>query len=298
MNLVISTAWFPVGVGPYLDRAARRAGHNVMRAGPSTGGNVGWVDVPEDQRIRLEYAIRPDITSRDMERSVARDCDLWIDVDGGFFNDRIAAKPKRRVLVVTDPHCEGGWTGDKARPHVDQVFMMQSPYTRPGDAWLPYAFDPEWHFPDATVTQTHDVTNIGASYDTRIEITEKLRAAGLKVLGPGRGFLGDDYRRALCSAELAIVWPLKDDLPARVFEALACGRRVVSGVNPDTRKLIVDCAHGVEQRDTVERVIATTISLLTLGPRSETCRKKCLAAVAPNTWDARLAQIINGRLAP
>lgn len=307
MKLVLSNAWWPMCVGKYLLRAARRAGHEVRTIGPSSGDRI---DVWEEPLSIAGEGVAPDIcadATTTPERLVELDrlaleaaewCDLWLDVDGGWFI--YAPLPaRRRVLVATDPHCASWCPRNnyaEQRWFVSEVFVMQSAYARPGEGWLPYAFDPEWFRPDATVPRTGDVTNLGAPYPDRCGISDALAARGLRVLGPGRRCIGDAHRRELCSAPVAIVWPLSDDLPCRVFEALACERTVVSRVNPEIARLGLGGA--VVERHTVAEVIDTAALLAHLGGGSEACARRFAELVKPHTWDARLAQLIEGRLEP
>ncbi len=245
MRIVLSNAWWPMCVGKYLLRAAKRAGHEVRTVGPTSGDRIDVWEVPIDLPGE---GVQPDITGmgqKPIEEAVADErklaefadwADLWLDVDGGWF---IYARipTRRRVLVATDPHVNWveRFSYAEQRRLVDETYTMQSNYL-PGAKWLPYAYDPEWFWPEA-VERTCDVTNLGASYPDRCDISDELDRRGVRVLGPGRTCIGDAHRRQLCSAPVAMVWPLSDDLPCRVFEALACERLVVTKPNPELARL-------------------------------------------------------------
>jgi hypothetical protein len=239
----------------------------------------------------------PDSKNQRDAESFAAWSDLWIDVDGGWF---LAAQlgADRRVGVATDPHIGAkfpDYSGERMRKFTDRVYMMQSPYCAPGDGWLPYGFDPEWHKPAAAVPD-FDVTNLGACYPERIELSVRLRAAGMRVLGPERATIGPAYAAELRRAPVAVVWPLADDLPCRVFEAAACGVFVVTRDVPD-----------LDQRGIAPppmfcyraRNLSELITFCCEFPRPCTTKPEASAAFrAAHSWDARLAQLVEGRDQP
>lgn len=308
MNLVISSSWWPAAPAVYLLRAARRAGHDVRTIGPTSGDRCAmWDDAPSFPGFGVtpDLPLDPDAPPHPMSREnrfaseLAGWADLWLDVDGGFF---IAApiRTRRRVLVATDPHCaswcsRNNYAAQRAFFPPENVYVMQSRYARPGEKWLPYGYDPEWFFPE-DAPQTHDVTNLGAPYPERVAISEALTARGLRVLGPGRTAVGPEHRRQLCAAPVAIVWPLADDLPCRVFEARACGRVVVTSTRvadlrrPGLGDYTFSCPNGNDPPEYIARIAAS----LSPGRRPRVPPE----FVAAHTWDARLAQLIEGRAAP
>jgi hypothetical protein len=300
VRLVISSAWYPVCVATYLLRAARRMGHDVTCVGPSSGDTIPW----EGGKTFPGCGITGTVNDPASAAAVARDTDLWIDVDGGWFAAADLAA-RRRALVVTDPHCassDPAWTGDAARKYAGEVYVMQGPYRQAGDKWLPYAYDPEWFRP-MDVPRTHDLTNLGCPYLDRHRLSAALVSCGLRVLGPGRTAIGRDHAALLCAAPLAVVWPMADDLPCRVFEALACGRMVVTRGVPDALALL----SGPDSHPALARSVAFAYSLEDCADvvlqlvRNRTAEMAPLpnpAAVAAHTWDARLLQLIDGRSAP
>jgi hypothetical protein len=297
VKIAISSRWFPACVALYLDRAARRMGHVVTRCGPTSGEFTGWPDCGEQQNavgwgVRVDIPPMPDGEPRHVAlEDLSYSTDLWIDVDGSYFCGGDLS-PRRRALVVTDPHVEG-MECVKQREFVDEVYVMQSPYLRPCDRWLPYGYDPEWHRSMRNVATIYDVTNLGAPYEERVAISETLTRHGKRVLGPGRGLMGPKYAEALQMAPAAIVWPLKDDLPCRVFEALACGRQVLTKNVPDLEDLAaLGLALPVFVFDTAPSLLGRVIGSGELSPLSLPFDG------ARHTWDARLQQIIEGRPRP
>lgn len=151
MRLVLASAWYPVGVGAYLLRAARRIQKTnpdlqVVTVGPTSGAQC-WA--PEFQFP--EHAIRPDFVPTDsrpdcgslvyqVEQAVAEGRigppDLWIDIDGGWFTNGVM-KYWPHAIVATDPHIpeQGGtWTYERQREVADFFFCMQKPYCHYGAA--------------------------------------------------------------------------------------------------------------------------------------------------------------------
>jgi hypothetical protein len=302
MRIVLSSAWYPVCVGVHLARAARRLGHEVRTVGPTSGDEIPWESptrfegrgvVPDVPTIGAHNGIETAAVVR-----VAEWSELWIDVDGGWFLPLELPTTRRRVLVVTDPHIGDVAEGFAARTQraffaPSDVFVMQSPYARPGECWLPYGFDPEWFFPDPDVACDADVTNLGAPYPERVEITEELRRRGLVVLGPRRDSMGDAHRRQLCRAPEAVVWPVRDDLPGRVFEAAACGAHVFTKAVPDAWRI-----GGMGITFGVNLSMGSLIEAVARQAKRVGPRAAFSLASPAHSWDARLQQIIDGRRAP
>jgi hypothetical protein len=315
VRIVLSASWYPVSVAVHLLRAARRAGHEVRTLGPTSGEDMAW-----ERRVAFAgFSIAPDVlvedgrVDADAAVDLARWSGLWIDVDGGWFLEH-PLPTLRRLLVLTDPHVGDlvpHFMGETPRSFVpaEDVYVMQAEFLRPREKWLPYAFDPEWFHVEAAgreaVPRTHDVTNLGAPYEARVEITELLEKEGLRVLGPGRLCIGPAHRREICSAPIAVVWPLRRDLPGRVFEAAACGRVVATRDVPDLRRFVSDAQCGVYRRvapkseESVEEIVDAVLALSReASPLLANIGRDAADAVAGQTWDARLAQLIEGRDRP
>lgn len=324
MKLVISAWWFPVGVPVYLARAARRLGHEVVTVGPSAC-DAFWKDGDPAFRESWErHAVTPDVPAIESQAGHTaawedpavvervRGADLWLDVDGGWLLDGYLPEHlvKRRVYVCTDPHVESeAWRArefiNTPRPAgtapVDAVYMMQYAQCRPeaGEFWMPYAFDPEWHRPFNDVEMDHDVTIIGAMYEGRCLLAEHLTRHGLRVLGPGRGPVAEDYSRQLCRAPVAIVWPLSNDVPARLFEALACRRRVVMLHKPGMGLMELPswpwprASQHVWTTNTMNGALARVRSALSYrAHESDMASRGLSVALTEHTWDFRLASLI------
>ena len=245
--VALSGAWMPVSVLQYLARGFEPWA-DVLRVGtwPREGSWLPWgpeghlgegytVAAPyRTQRPHVLVDENGDVTvtpgDPTWERARSDGVDAWFDVDGGWaWTAGLPVQCAYRGLVVTDPHCEGWRAAEHAdlRGRVDVVWQMQSgPWLRDGDLVLNYAYDAGWHR-SVPVATSHDVTILGQPYAEREHLAARLRDAGLRVLGPGVVGVGEEYAAALCRAPVAVVWPLAADLPARYFEALACGRAVV-----------------------------------------------------------------------
>lgn len=317
MRIILASAWFPVGVGAYLLRAARRIQKTnpaleVVTVGPTSGAQC-WA--PEFQYP--EHAIYPTYPDGGVildHAETFKAPDLWVDIDGAYFTDR--KMPWPHAIVATDPHIaeQGGtWTYELQREVADFFFCMQKPYCLPGtnagrraDIHLPYAYDPEVFHPYPDQKMDADVTVLGVPYPKRTLVVEELRRRGFKVLA-GMGSVYEEYARDLCRAPVAFIWSLKDDVPCRVFEAAACGRVLV--VNQDIQEEILRILPGLrmtvfepyedEAGSLEDACRATTIWFdAKTTPRHEVIDgwyargQDNLKAVAGHTWDARLRQIV------
>lgn len=310
MRIAICAAWWPMTVARYLVRAAVRGGHWVRTLGPSRGDvQDSWEGRPtfpgEGTRPFLEWreAMTPHEVAVATEtlRETAEWSELWLDVHGGWFCD-VPVPARRRVFVATDPHAMEYPTLEALRElrGVHELYTMQGAQRRPGEKWLPYGHDPEWFRP-LDVERTADVTNLGAPYASRVELSNRLTARGLRVLGPGRWAIGEEHARDLQRAPIALVWPMADDLPMRVFEALACGLAVVTRNVPDLRRLFPPVTLPIYRAEDLDEARPLVEVLHIVGQTRgvpELWRRTGPALVARHSWDRRLEQLIEGRSEP
>jgi len=300
VRIVLSSYFAPVSVGNYLRRAALRLGHDVVCFGSTTEDVQPWPDA----EIRAPGVGVPASAIVVDPLEAARGADVWIDVDGWSYYPGDVPIP--RALIATDPHLVHYW--DETVPQTDyaryepqrelmkrtggKFFTMQLAYRRAGDEFVPYGFDREWCFPPERepTSYEYDVTILGAPYHERVLIAEHLREWGFHVRGPGREGIGLDYRAALCSAPVAIVWPLGDDIPARLNEATACGRFVIMKDTVLLRRApvqIVGCMELAKDEQEVRMILSAAVeSGYRLKPHS-IARDAQIA-----TWENRLAQIL------
>jgi hypothetical protein len=118
------------------------------------------------------------------------------------------------------------------------------------------------------------------------------------VLGPERATIGPAYAAELRRAPVAVVWPLADDLPCRVFEAAACGRRVLTAAGFDLHAL--QC-RGVMQMGAgtdLDAWVRVAGDMIEDAEENEDAARSAVEWVKPHSWDARLAQLIEGRVRP
>lgn len=318
MKIAISSYHVPVSVANYLRRAALRLGHEVVLMGSTSGNRIPWPDSPT--------RAFGGVAATDLVES--HDADIQIDVDGALYDERPAPCP--RALVLTDPHigdipptpwpaewrespqkfpmtgvCEAladpRYLYEKQRTHAasvgSKVFCMQWTQRRPDEFLLPYAYDPEWH----QVTAPLDITGakatlLGAPYVERQILAKKLNDAGLRTLGPGRGLYGKEYAAALCSAPVAVVWPLRDDVPGRAFEALACGRRLVMKRVPACEEILWSRSYHPKQIafvDTMDEAVAAVAESSELPVTSDDARTNAMwTEMNEHSWDSRLKEIL------
>ncbi len=141
--------------------------------------------------------------------------DLSLTVDAGF---SYFTKPNcLSTHVATDPHVLDYSIG---RRNSDFFFNMQPSYLVTGDILLPYAFDPEAHFPMANVEKEYDAVLIGLHYPERNAWVEQLRARGVTV-NYRIGDIWDEYRIENNKAKIGLIWSSRLDVIARVFEVMA-----------------------------------------------------------------------------
>ena len=166
--------------------------------------------------------------------------DLIINVDAGF---HLTTKPDVPYYVVaTDPHVLGEWYA-QVRPLADKFFNMQgTPYIQPNDVWLPYAFDPQCHFPISQegyhnlggervygfLEKEYACSIVGLHYPQRDEWVSRLRAKGVKV-NYRIGDIYDEYCEENNKAWIGLNWSSLQDVTARVFEIMAM--RLVPVIN-------------------------------------------------------------------
>lgn len=296
MKVVLSGIFYPMAILRYFEAALRRRdGIELFAVGPFTGS---WIPWNGGMNLPQKYAGAPDVSlPRNSinapvpiafaENKLPWRPDLWIQIDAGF---HLRGKPAhgKNVIVATDPHV---LNYDRQRTFADTFYCMQAHYSKPGDKYLPYAYDPVWHAPEDQ-PRTHDACLLGLHYEQRNALVGTLRARGLNVyydLGP----CFDEARALYNSAPIGLNWSSLQDLVARVFELLGMGRLAVVNSVPDLSKFFVDGAdlavfHSLDEA--VEKV-------LYYHEHEEEARAiadQGHVTVGPHTYDARIAQILGG----
>jgi hypothetical protein len=292
MKVVLSGVYYPMAIVRYFERALRRRDDiELCTVGRYTGKTIPW----NGGMILNVSAPPPDLvltSSRTpisyVEAHLLWKPDVWIQLNS---TEGLIGKPSKgkNFVVGVDPHCINY---DEARQWADVFFCMQTPYMRPDDIWLPYAYDPSCHTPntDCTRERPYDGGLIGAPYINRVRLVESLRAQGHKILFPGFGPVFGEYRDLLHTCKIGLNWSTQQDLCARVFEVAAMGLCPVVNRVPDLMKMgFVEGKHylGFDSLDE-----ALSQFKVALGKWQEISQQAC-EFVAPHTWDARVETVLS-----
>ena len=259
-RVLIASAWTPISTAMYYERAFR-ASHEVITWGPhmqeATLGQ--WKAVTEqhalksaggaEEKIRLLRGLsRPaDIPAAEGQPSVVDALarlprgwtpDLFVWVDGGpsFLPADLGRLDCPTVALVGDSHTQMDWRLAYARcfTHVLCTFNRQHvPLFRAGGCarvdWLPAACDPDIHRA-FDVTPAFDVAFVGQTlrqwHPDRVRLLERLIAAGLDVHVSSK--ILEEMALAFSRGRIVFNRSLAGDLNMRVFEALACGRLLLT----------------------------------------------------------------------
>lgn len=294
LRVVFSQIFYPMALGHYFLNALRRRDDvELFTVGPYTGA---WIPWNGGMTLPIKYAKPPDlplpinggmpcVPIDYIERQLPWQPDLWLQIDAGFY---FRGKPQhgKNVIVGTDPHA---LDYSQQRELADTFCCMQSPYMCPGDVYLPYAYDPAVHYPEAQ-PRKYDAVLLGIHYEQRNRLVEALRQNGINVYY-GQGPIFDEAREVYNQAPIALAWSSKDDLCARVFEGMAMGRVVATNLVPDLFRFFShdNLITFKEMGDAVDQIMDYVNS----PERIEYISNKAIEAVKPHTYDARIGQIIN-----
>ncbi len=207
-------------------------------------------------RVALIYdnTVRPDTTGEYCRRALERACmvkhilpqylnavrpedfDLFFHVDDGL-NYLLPPHLKPSIWWVIDTHLQYEWDVLKAR-QFDAVFAAQ----RDGTArlrsdgvpaiWLPLAADPQVHHP-VELPEKFDWCFVGnlTEHGNPIGLERAALIELLKKTFPnyyvGRAY-GDDMCRVYSASRVVFNRSVRNDVNMRVFEALACGRPLLT----------------------------------------------------------------------
>jgi hypothetical protein len=273
----------------------RRDDIELITVGPYTGTYIPWnggmtllpkYDKPPTHPLPADFIragkVSPQIFTPFED---LHDVDLWLEVDAGFYLD---PKPQTGIVahVATDPHA---LNYDRQRQLADYFFNMQLEYSKNGDIYLPYAFDPTVHYPMG-VEKEYDVCMIGLHYQQRTELVNRLLKEGLKVYY-SIGEIFDEYREIYNKSRVGINWSSLKDLNARAFELPAMGIPTVQNTVPDMKTFFVPSDHYLEFSDmesAVKQVLWAIDNLLEAQEMADRAHRK----VRPHIYDARIEDIL------
>jgi glycosyltransferase involved in cell wall biosynthesis len=285
-----------MAIAKYIEVALRRRDDvELFTVGPYSGT---WIPWNSGMNLLPKYAIQPNIPIpfngqpppvpiAFIEKQLPWQPDLWLQVDAGWY---LRGRPThgKNVIVGTDPHC---LDYSYQRSLADTFYCMQACYSKPGDVYLPYAYDPKAHYPEEQ-PRNYDACLLGLHYENRERLVNELRKRGVNVLydlGP----VFDERRVLECQAPISLAWSSRDDLIARVFEGLAMGRLVVTNRVPDLSRFFQEDEHLIAFSSLGEAV-EKIMHYLNKPVEAEEIARAGREAVEPHTWDARVNQILEG----
>jgi hypothetical protein len=246
IKVCLSSIWYPLAMATYFWRAfACRKDIDLFVVGPFTGDYIPWdggmhlpqkyVRVPDFPLPRETIGQR--IPASVVESQLPWTPDLWIQIDAGW---HFADKPKAGIVahVQTDPHVLKSFYTVPIS-YSDIKFCMQLYYSQPGEIYLPYAADETVHYPMPEVDKIYDACLLGLHYVNRDKLVTRLQSHHLSVKY-GIGEIFDEYRLAYNQSKIALSWSTLDDIPTRVFEAMAMKLPLVANIVPDMPNFFVD----------------------------------------------------------
>ncbi len=229
INVLLLHIVYPMSISKYFKRALlRRPDVKLIDCGPYTGHFIPWMygmELPmryaEAPSLPLPFSPNVETVPYEVVRANLPDDfrpDLTLCVDAGI-NWQTKQNEGVVVTVATDPHV---LNYDHARRVSDVLYNMQRVYSKPGDQYLPYAFDPAVHYEIAGARKDTDAALIGLPYEKRQKWVARLRELGISVIFEN-GPVFDEYRELNNRCRVGLNWSSMDDLNARVFEIMAMG---------------------------------------------------------------------------
>jgi hypothetical protein len=296
IKIALVGIYYPLAMLRYFERALeRRDDIELVTAGPYTGTWIPWnggmtvlpkYDKPPTFTLPRDFIhagkVNPVVLT---QREEFQDVDLWLEVDAGFYLD---PRPKTGIVahVATDPHA---LNYDRQRQLADHFFNMQLEYSKAGDFYLPYAYDPTVHYPEF-VEYEYDACLIGLHYEHRDALIRRLISRHLNV-HYSIGSIFDEYREICTKSMVGLNWASRLDLNARAFELPAMGVCPVQNTVPDMKNFFVAGEHYLEFTD-VDSAEKQVMAALEDDDMREEIASNAFRKVQPHTWDNRISDIL------
>jgi len=291
IKVVLSGIFYPMAILRYFEAALRRRPDvELYTLGAYTGRRIPW----DGGMLLLEkYAKSPNyrvprgsvIPFKYVESQLVFKPDLWLQIDAGF---QLTGRPRRGInaVVATDPHVLDYTT---QRSQADKFFCTQRIYSKPGDVYLPYAYDPVWHRKIGRSEKDFDAILLGIHYGQRNLLVEELirrRVAVHYDIGPVFEEAHQLYERS----RVGLNWSSLLDLNARVFEIMGMGLPLVTNRVPDMG-LFFEEGRDYLGFESVGEGAAAVVRLVTDPKFADQIAQAGHHAVQDHTWDARITQI-------
>lgn len=293
----LSALHFPVTMARFFwDALDRRDDVEVFAVGPFFDN---WIPWNGGMNLPYKYVKKPYLPlSRDWQNTsvpyeavvndMPDDLDLFLTIDAGW---HFATRPHATItaLIKTDPHVIPDGFYAIPAGYSDFVFTMQSPYQKPGEIFLPYAYDPAVHYVEEQ-EKIYDACIIGLHYTSRGMIMSQLKNKGYDVYY-GLGDVFDEYRRIYNQSKISLNWSSRDDLCARNWEALAMRNLLICNRVTDMSTFFMEDEHylGFE---TVDEAASKVEWALHNPEKMQEIADAGYRKVQPHTWDARINQIL------
>lgn len=299
MKILMNYRCFPVAMGRYFHWAFERLGHEVFLVGeqdPRGPDIVPWGDGYSFSKYKNVPNLLIPYANMIQVQTVLDQIDFKPDIliQAGDISWLQGASPIPNIIIGTDPHVIN------YRPrleYADKFYCMQDIYMQPYKLefpdkkmeWLPYAYDPTIH-KKLDLEQKYDVVFIGLQYELRMKVLNALKEK-YKVFNE-LGIIYHESNEIYNQGLIAFNWSSQLDVPARIFEGMACGRLMVTNRLPDLAKLGFEEGLHYVGFDTAEEAIREIEYYIANPDKACEIAQRGHEAVKEHTWDARAQKII------
>lgn len=321
----------PFHVGGYFISAAQRLGVKTHLADVRGAGGEGIL-----QKIYWRLADRRYLHQRKFDKNLLTQVDEFnptVVLTVGICPvsaDTVKAIRKRGISCVNfltdDPfnkHHYSKWFA-RALPNYQTIYSPR--YANHSDlkhlgcrevSYLPFAFDPEQHYPEenSSCTKDYDAIFIGGADDDRLPFIQALGLAGIKIIVLGGywdrykmsnvtvGGLAsvNEIRRYSSRSRMAIILVRhnnRDGHVMRTFEGSALGSCLAVEDTSEHRSIFGDSDDCVRYFSSVQDLVTVSKELLANQKRSRELAMNTIKRIRcwRNTYDERLLRILNDQL--
>jgi hypothetical protein len=296
-KVVLSGLYYPLAMLRYFEFALKRRDDvELFTVGPWFGSWIPWkggINLPDKYAFPIDMPIPQSnnwINAGIILPQLPWEPDLWLQVDAGFCMQ--VPRGKFPVAIVgTDPHV---LNYNQQRQICDHFFCMQTVYSKTGDQYLPYAYDPIWHAPLERIgSYEYDFCLVGLVYEHRQQLVDQLRARGYRVYCD-TGPVYDQVRELYSKSRVGLNWSSLDDTNARAFELMAMGIPAVMNETTDMKSIFRrDNMPFMEFRDLGGALRACEELANANDAQMASLAAEQQLVVKPHTWDARIQTIFD-----